>query len=80
LWSRKQIKPFKIEIREIRLEDILEISCRIEGIKAMLLDFGDLIIKTHSGKLVIERVAKPEKLKKQIIDLKDYWLKQSHTL
>jgi len=60
LWAKKQLKPFKIEIREIKLEDILEISCRIEGFKAIALGFGDLIIKTRAGKLVIKNVAKPD--------------------
>lgn len=75
LWSKTQKGAFETEVKETALKDILEIEYKISGLKASVLGFGDLIIKTPGGKIKLTKVARPEKIKRQILNLKDYWLR-----
>ncbi len=75
LWSKTQKGAFETEVKEVALKDILEVEYRISGLKASLLGFGDLIIKTPGGKIKLPNVANPEKIKRQILNLKENWLR-----
>ena len=76
LWVKRQIKPLKVEVKEVGLKDILEVGYVIAGLRATFFGFGNLVIKTPAGKVIIEKVARPEKIKKQILALRDHWLRQ----
>ena len=75
LWVKIQDKPFKVKVKEVALKDILEVEYEISGLKASLFGYGDLIVKTSGGKIKLPKVANPEKIKRQILNLKEYWLR-----
>ncbi|MCD6422125.1 PH domain-containing protein [bacterium] len=77
LWVRQQKGRFQTSVKEVALKDILEVHYTIPGLKASILGYGDLKIKTAGGKIVLKKVPNPEKIKRQILNLRDYWLRNT---
>jgi len=75
LWAKNQQNILKTNVHEINLEQIIEVSYTIKGMRAAILGCGNLIIKTKAGKTIIKNVANPEKVKTQIINLRDHLAK-----
>jgi hypothetical protein len=75
LWVKNQAKPFKTQVQEVDLKEIVEVGYTVTGIRASIIGAGNLIIKTRAGKIIIKNVADPESLKTKIIKIRDHILK-----
>ncbi len=53
-------------MQEVALEQVQEITYLVRGWGAALLRFGDVIIRSHLGEMVLERVPFPDRIQSQL--------------